>query len=56
MFGLNNIYSGKVHDIHIYIVKIIGFDSKGLFTSFPRHIIKSAFLMMVLDESVNTQV
>ena len=27
-FGLNNIYSGKVHDIHKYNVKIIGTDSK----------------------------
>ena len=26
--GLNNIYSGKVHDIHKYNVKIIGSDSK----------------------------
>ena len=25
---LNNIYSGKVHDIHKYKVKIIGSDSK----------------------------
>ena len=27
-FGLNNIYSGKVHVIHKYNVKIIGSDSK----------------------------
>ena len=27
-FGLNNIYSDKVHDIHKYNVKIIGSDSK----------------------------
>ena len=27
-FGLNNIYSGKVHDIHKYNVKIIGSDGK----------------------------
>ena len=26
--GLNNIYSGKVHDIHKYNVKIKGSDSK----------------------------
>ena len=26
--GLNNIYSGKVHNIHKYNVKIIGYDSK----------------------------
>ena len=26
--GLNNIYSGKVHDIHKYNVKIIGSDCK----------------------------
>ena len=28
MFGLNNFYSGKVHDIHRYSVKILGSDSK----------------------------
>ena len=28
MFGLNNIYSDKVHDIHKYNVKIVGSDSK----------------------------
>ena len=27
-FGLNNIYSDKVHDIHKYNVKIVGSDSK----------------------------
>ena len=27
-FGLNNIYSGKVHDIHKYSVKKKGSDSK----------------------------
>ena len=27
-FGLNNVYSGKVHDIHKYNVKIIGSDSQ----------------------------
>ena len=28
LFGLNNIYSDKVHDIHKYNVKIVGSDSK----------------------------
>ena len=28
MFGLNNIYSDKVHEIHKYNVKIVGSDSK----------------------------
>ena len=28
LFGLDNIYSDKVHDIHKYNVKIIGSDSK----------------------------
>ena len=28
LIGLNNIYSGKVHDIHKYNIKIIGSDSK----------------------------
>ena len=28
LVGLNNIYSDKVHDIHKYIVKIVGSDSK----------------------------
>ena len=28
IFGLNNIYSDKVHDIHKYNVKIVGSDSK----------------------------
>ena len=27
-FGLNNIYSEKVHNIHKYNVKIVGSDSK----------------------------
>ena len=27
-YGLNNIYSDKVHDIHKYNVKIVGSDSK----------------------------
>ena len=27
-FGLNNIYSDNVHDIHKYNVKIVGSDSK----------------------------
>ena len=27
-FGLNNIYSDKVHDTHKYNVKIVGSDSK----------------------------
>ena len=30
-FGLNNTYSGKVHDIHKYNVKIIGSDSKPVY-------------------------
>ena len=28
IFGLNNIYSDKVHDIHEYNVKIVGSGSK----------------------------
>ena len=29
--GLNNIYSGKVHDVHKYNFKIIGSDSKPVY-------------------------
>ena len=29
-FGLYNIYSDKVHDIHKYMVKIVGSDSKSV--------------------------
>ena len=51
--GLNNIYSGKVHDIHKCYAKIIG---SGLFRSSPRHVINSAFYMMVFDEFKHTSI
>ena len=39
-FGLNNIYSGKVHDIHKYNVKIIGSDSKSV-TYLDHHMLQN---------------
>ena len=39
LFGLNNIYSGKVHDIHKYNVKIIGSDSKFSYFSSKTYVV-----------------
>ena len=46
-----------MHEIHKYNIKIVGSDStSGLFRSSPRHVMKSAFYMMVLDEFKHTSI
>ena len=47
-----------MHDIHKYNVKIVGSDSKPVasFGSSPRHVIRSAFNMMVFHKFKHTSI
>ena len=47
-----------MHDIHKFNVKIVGSDSKpvAFFGSSPRHVIKSAFYMMVFHKFKHTSI